>query len=153
MEDAHIDGAEEFEPFTEEAIHKIVEECDGIPRKIIMTCSESISIAIRKGLTKIDEKVVKEAMHSLGISVGHQILNHLTPAQSEIVRAMAELGGSATVTQLAEYLKNHQLIIELISDIYEMGYIYKEREGNNVYYKLSKELRDVLIGEDDELEM
>jgi DNA-binding transcriptional ArsR family regulator len=34
-----------------------------------------------------------------------------------------------------------------------MGYIYKERDGNNVYYKLSRELRDVLIGEDDELEM
>lgn len=119
-----------------------------------MTCSESISIAIRKGLTKIDEKVVKEAMHSLGISVGHQILNHLTPAQSEIVRAMAELGGSATVTQLAEYLKKSPSTIGThLSDIYEMGYIYKEREGNNVYYKLSKELRDVLIGEDDELEM
>ncbi len=154
LEDAHIDGAEEFEPFTDEAIHKIVEECDGIPRKIIMTCSESISIAIRKGLTIIDEHIVKEAMHSLGISVGHQILNHLTPAQSEIVRAMAKLGGSATVTQLAEYLKKSPSTIGThLSDIYEMGYIYKEREGNNVYYRLSRELRDVLMGEDDELEM
>ncbi|WP_456472512.1 ArsR family transcriptional regulator [Methanocaldococcus sp.] len=146
LEDAHIEGAEEFEPFTMDAIDKIVEECDGIPRKIIMTCSESISIAIRKGLTKIDEDIVKEAIHSLGISVGHQILNHLTPAQSEIVKAMAKLGGSATVTQLAEYLKKSPGTIGThLSDIYEMGYIYKEREGNNVYYKLSKELMDVLL--------
>jgi DNA-binding transcriptional ArsR family regulator len=26
-----------------------------------------------------------------------------------------------------------------------MGYIYKERDGYNVYYTLSKELKDVLI--------
>ncbi|WP_423792535.1 ArsR family transcriptional regulator [Methanocaldococcus indicus] len=149
LEDAHIEGAEEFEPFTNEAIDMIVEECDGIPRKIIMTCSESISIAIKKNLTKIDENIVKEAIHSLGISVGHQILNHLTPAQSEIVKAMAKLGGTATVTQLAEYLKKSPGTIGThLSDIYEMGYIYKERDGNNVYYKLSKELIEVLLEKD-----
>ncbi|WP_048203505.1 ArsR family transcriptional regulator [Methanocaldococcus infernus] len=146
LEDAHTEGAEEFEPFTEEAIDKIVEECDGIPRKIIMTCSESISIAIKKNLTKIDEKIVTEAIHTLGISVGHQILNHLTPAQSEIVKAMAKLGGKATVTQLSEYLKKSPGTIGThLSDICEMGYIYKEREGNNVYYILSRELREVLL--------
>ncbi|ENN96134.1 transcriptional regulator, ArsR family protein [Methanocaldococcus villosus KIN24-T80] len=154
LEDAHIDGADTFEPFTEDAIDMIVEECDGIPRKIIMTCSESISIAIKKHLRKIDENIVKEALHHLGISVGHQILNHLTPAQSEIVKAMAKLGGAATVTQLAEYLnKSPSTIGTHLSDIYEMGYIYKERDKNNVYYKLSKELKDVLLGEDNELEL
>ncbi len=154
LEDAHIEGAEEFEPFTREAIDKIVELCDGIPRKIIMTCSESISIAIKKNLNKIDEKIVSEAIHSLGISIGHQILNHLTPAQSEIVKAMAKLGGSTTVTQLSEYLKKSPGTIGThLSDIYEMGYIYKERKGNNVYYRLSRELIDVLLGDKNELEM
>ncbi|AEF96680.1 transcriptional regulator, ArsR family [Methanotorris igneus Kol 5] len=150
LEDAHIGNAKEFDPFTDAAIDKIVEECDGIPRKIIMTCSESISIALKKGVSKIDEDIVKMAMEVLGISVGHQILNHLTPAQSKIVRALAELGGSSTVTELAKYLGNSPGTIGThLSDIYEMGYIYKERRGNNVYYTLSKELMDVLMNDND----
>ncbi|MDK2791045.1 MAG: hypothetical protein PWP15_1554 [Methanothermococcus sp.] len=151
LEDAHTVKAGDYEPFTDAAIDKIVEECDGIPRKIIMTCSEAISIAMKKGMDKIDEDIVRMAMKKLGISVGHQILNHLTPAQSKIVQALADLGGSSTVTELARILNNSPGTIGThLSDIYEMGYVYKERVGNNVYYSLSKELTEVLINEDEE---
>ncbi|MBW9222580.1 AAA family ATPase [Methanothermococcus sp. SCGC AD-155-C09] len=149
LKDAQISKAKNYEPFTEGAVDVIVEECDGIPRKIIMTCSEAISIGLKKGLTEIDENIVKMAMKKLGISIGHQILNHLTPAQSKIVRALASFNGRSTVTELAKSLNYSPGTIGThLSDIYEMGYIYKERSGNNVYYILSKELSDVLIEED-----
>lgn len=148
LQDAQIPNARGYEPFTESAVDMIVEECDGIPRKIILTCSESISIGLKKKVSTIDEDIVRVAMKKLGISVGHQILNHLTPAQSKIVRALAKLGGKSTVTELAQYLNNSPGTVGThLSDIYEMGYIYKERSGNNVYYSLSKELRDVLMDE------
>jgi DNA-binding transcriptional ArsR family regulator len=63
---------------------------------------------------------------------------------------MAELGGSSTVTELSGILNNSTGTIGThLSDIYEMGYIYKERDGYNVYYTLSKELKDVLITKED----
>ena len=149
LKDAQISKAKNYEPFTEKAVDVIVEECDGIPRKIIMTCSEAISLGLKKGLMEIDENMVKMAMKKLGISIGHQILNHLTPAQSKIVRALASFKGRSTVTELAKVLNNSPGTIGThLSDIYEMGYIHKERSGNNVYYILSKELSDVLIGEE-----
>ena len=151
LKDAQIPKAKGYEPFTENAVDVIVEECDGIPRKIIMTCSEAISIGLKKGLTEIDEDIVKMAMKKLGISVGHQILNHLTPAQSKIVKALASFGGKSTVTELAKVLNNSPGTIGThLSDIYEMGYIYKERSGNNVYYTLSKELNEVLLNNADD---
>ncbi|MBP2144510.1 Cdc6-like AAA superfamily ATPase [Methanococcus voltae] len=151
LEDAHTSGASEYDPFTPESIEKIIEECDGIPRRIIMTCSEAISIGLKNSSTTVDEAMVESALKKLGISVGHQILNHLTPAQSKIVRAMADLGGSSTVTELSGVLNNSPGTIGThLSDIYEMGYVYKERDGYNVYYTLSKELKDVLITEKDD---
>lgn len=152
LKDAQTVKANGYDPFTENAINTIVEECDGIPRRIIMTCSESISIGLKKGLTEIDENIVKTAMKKLGISIGHQILNHLTPAQSKIIKALAESGGKSTVTELAKILNNSPGTIGThLSDIYEMGYIYKDRSGSNVYYILSKELKDVLIPEEENL--
>ena len=146
LKDAHIKESDEYAPFTKKAIDLIVEECDGIPRRIIMTCSESISIALKKNISEINEKIVKMALKNLGISIGHQIMNHLTPAQSKIIKALAKLGGKSTVTELAKILNNSTGTIGThLSDIYEMGYIEKSRCGNNVYYVLSKELKEVLI--------
>ncbi|MBA2840431.1 Cdc6-like AAA superfamily ATPase [Methanococcus maripaludis] len=146
LEDSQITGAKGYQPFSEQSIEKIIEECDGIPRRIIMTCSEAVSLALKNGVDEIDNEIARNAMKNLGISVGHQILNHLTPAQSKIIKAMAELGGSSTVTELSGILNNSTGTIGThLSDIYEMGYIYKERDGYNVYYTLSKELKDVLI--------
>lgn len=124
-----------------DVITAIWRESGATPRYIIRICRESIRILQRRKESTVTIEMIIEASMRISAIKGRDIFNKLSEPQQELVIQLYREGGSSYPSMLAEKLKKTQgRISQILSELYDLGYVRRKAEGRKVVYSLCKAL-------------
>lgn len=129
-------------PFSDpQVVYAIWRESEGNPRYVIRICREGIRILKREGRKTATVETVDEAASRILAVKGKDIFNKLTLAQQEVAICLCQEGGSSYPSAVEMKLKKSQgRVSQILSELHDLGYVLRSREGRRAIYSLSKPL-------------
>ena len=136
----------EEEPFTEEALDKLIQASEGNPRELMLNSREAYEIYSLEDLEEIDVEVIEKVLEERKQTDVQILYNGLSEAKKKVLKQVKELE-EPTTSKIAEELDRTSGTISVhLNALKEKGLLEKERKREKVLYNLSFD-NDIDLGE------
>lgn len=136
------DGNFTYDPFSEDAIKKLIAMCNPNPGMIVSVLNKSIEYAYQNKLASITEKDVEYVFRSmLGLEAYSKHFEALTNLQKDILN-VALFATSMTTQEMTKITKYQRSNLSVyLKGLTNLGFLDKEKIGNEVMYNLKPVIR------------
>lgn len=130
-----------FEPFTKDAIEKIIEIGCPNPRIIIEIIERSIKYAYKNNLNSISDKDIDSVLSMLGYNLYPEKFNNLSSVMQSMVRYCL-VATTLSMTEICEISKKQRPnVSNYMNELKDMGFFEKETVDNESVFTMAPILR------------
>jgi Cdc6-like AAA superfamily ATPase len=140
----NVPDAHPLHPFTEEAVEVVIEYTDGNGRRLMEICEKSTELARTLGSRTITTGIVENVIRQARFSFTWRILRHLTPKQREVLQALVERDGKASLPELVGDLERTKGTVSLhMGNLIQKGLVKREGDRLHMQYVVDWDLGEI----------